>query len=146
MTTWSEDDVTPWFDGSVKPARPGVYEREMRIVRDDGTVSTWAAAPPAAWDGSKWVRGDGSVSAYQPWEDDGADFRWRGLARDPSATAKPAKPAREPIAVDAWAVWSDDATLCHPLRDVVRTREHARAIAANGVGLRVIRVRVTEVI
>lgn len=67
--------VTPWFPGSVKPARPGVYERE------------WPhKALYAEWTGYQWLRStltakaavrQREISAHQ----DG--IRWRGLANDP---------------------------------------------------------------
>lgn len=67
--------VTEWFPGDVKPARKGVYERELN-----------AANRFSYWNGEKWMssgftpaeamRHYGLVSDWQ--------FKgWRGLASDP---------------------------------------------------------------
>lgn len=72
-------ELTPWFDGSVKPARPGVYERRL-----DGVCGH------SYWDGKTWwcntlygVRRAFSlrnvvVSAHR-------SLPWRGLAKKPEA-------------------------------------------------------------
>lgn len=65
--------VTPWFDGSVKPARPGVYQRK------------YPTGPAyCQWNGSSWCTG----SARVEWAMSGTisplqGLRWRGLAEQP---------------------------------------------------------------
>ena len=67
--------LTPWFDRYTKPARPGVYEREMRI--DNFSY----------WDGARW-----SMSAQHPitafmnrrMKSQLQAVRWRGLAAEPT--------------------------------------------------------------
>lgn len=68
-------EKTPWFDGSVKPCRVGVYERYH---------PTWGTSF-SAWRGAHWsypdyteisAENDHRVSEVQ-------DCPWRGLAQDP---------------------------------------------------------------
>jgi hypothetical protein len=64
-------NVTPWFPASVKPARPGVYER----------LTSWRDNVFALWNGEHWLMytptpetasRQTSKSAHQ-------DFAWRGI-------------------------------------------------------------------
>ena len=71
--------LTEWFDGSVKPARPGVYQKDI------------AGVAYAYWNGNFWGMFTGSSSFYTPRDAlKGANSRsidqtarWRGLAEDP---------------------------------------------------------------
>jgi len=71
--------LTPWFPGTVKPARPGVYQREF---------PTFVLF--AEWTGRRWLAGRFTarcarvmcvVSNQQPSDPDCT--RWRGLAEEP---------------------------------------------------------------
>lgn len=82
--------TTPWFPGTVRPVRPGVYERRGVWVSQFGGENT-AANGYAMWDGLRWCRsqpsalaaavGDGCPSDYQPpaFHRGRALFEWRGL-------------------------------------------------------------------
>ncbi len=69
--------VTHWFEGTVKPARRGVYQREV-----------WGEVRYARWDGQKWhlswatlrqaANYDRGVTGLQ------VMARWRGLAENPA--------------------------------------------------------------
>jgi hypothetical protein len=66
--------VTPWLEPTAKPARPGVYERQVRL------------APFSYWNGSRW--GMSSQTPANAWRNRAAeslrqDARWRGLAEEP---------------------------------------------------------------
>ncbi len=66
--------VTPWFEPTAQPARPGVYERQVHL------------APFSHWDGSSW--GLSGVNPLDAWRNRfyGSlcqDARWRGLAEEP---------------------------------------------------------------
>lgn len=72
----SHNLVTTWIPGTVRPARPGVYQREFP-----------SCALFAEWTGHQWLVAAGTakaavrkreVSAQQP--DDPDCVRWRGLA------------------------------------------------------------------
>lgn len=73
------EKLTPWFSGDVKPARSGVY------VRDLGFAVLYAMWNDAAWlDGRRSAedtRYVTTVSAYQ-------NAPWRGLAHDPNGEPK----------------------------------------------------------
>lgn len=63
--------VTPWFEPGTRPARPGVYERQVRL------------APYSYWNGRWWSLS--SQTAETAWLNRGLeslrqDARWRGLA------------------------------------------------------------------
>lgn len=75
-------DVTDWFDGSIKPARAGVYER------DTGNRISFSE-----WDGKKWLLSSGTASGAADWRlFDGYSYdylwsanqsaRWRGLTKE----------------------------------------------------------------
>jgi hypothetical protein len=78
----TEQQLTPWFDGSVKPVRKGVYER---------FGEGWGLSDFALWDGRRWMCGhetpegaDSLVmweSMFQPHHGD-TDFQWRGLTKE----------------------------------------------------------------
>ena len=78
----SEKQLTPWFPGTTKPSRVGVYERDFF----DGCAFAYSL-----WDGHRWLTGMTSLSAasrakeesaYQP-HNGYPDFLWRGLANKP---------------------------------------------------------------
>jgi hypothetical protein len=84
MSVYTEEDMTPWFPGSVAPEREGVYER--RYYGDDEDVNN------ARFDVGFWYCGRVSIegalterdrSLYQTNLDDGY-FEWRGLAQNPN--------------------------------------------------------------
>lgn len=74
---------TPWFSGTVKPVRPGVYER--RYVKDwrGGMSSLYAF-----WTGRIWRPGQSDLNAAPTARGESIFFagecKWRGLAEDPS--------------------------------------------------------------
>lgn len=73
--------VTPWFPGSVNPARPGVYQVVIGL-----TIMRFAF-----WDGSNW-RGFASPTPAQANQPTGPVWRlqptcWRGLSADPALSA-----------------------------------------------------------
>lgn len=63
--------LTPWFDGSVKPVRVGVYELDYRD--EDHASRTFYTA----WDGLVWRYLESGDVAYAQ------DRNWRGLAQQP---------------------------------------------------------------
>ena len=70
--------VTPWFNGSVKPVRAGVYERKLSCIP---TTCYWY------FNGRHWCFG-GDPDPSHAWSNSGAaynqDLPWRGLAADPA--------------------------------------------------------------
>lgn len=77
------NQLTPWFDGSEKPKRKGVYERvffdRLRFSR---------------WDGKQWYVGrasaeEASQEEYPAILQDGC--KWRGLAQKPPHPLKGCK-------------------------------------------------------
>ena len=78
---------TPWYPGSVKPVRVGLYEREVwGAYRNDFFVnlSYWNGEFWGGWSNSKRyaIRNKSLPSIVQ-------DAKWRGLARSPSTQSKP---------------------------------------------------------
>lgn len=69
-------ELTPWFDGYVKPVRPGVYERKYPGFRGRSFNR---------WCGRMWFFVGESIEeasdevAYSP----ARHLPWRGLAQDP---------------------------------------------------------------
>ena len=67
--------LTPWFEGSVRPVRAGLYERKL----------LWKQSIEL-WDGNCWHMKDWDghwlESNFQPNIDGGSDFCWRGLAKE----------------------------------------------------------------
>lgn len=68
--------LTPWYDGSQKPVRKGVYKVDHSFL------------PYSYWDGKEWRLG--GISPEEAMEDAGCaaslqDMRWRGLAQKPRA-------------------------------------------------------------
>jgi hypothetical protein len=73
--------VTPWFPGTVKPARRGVYERDWL----DGGPNWFSY-----WNGKKWGSGDNDAEGAAQHENtdvisDHQKLPWRGLAQPPKA-------------------------------------------------------------
>ena len=66
--------LTPWFAGTVKPARPGVYQR-----RGGNNAHTYSL-----WDGARWCfsaeRAD-EAALNIGWPSLAQHKPWRGLAR-----------------------------------------------------------------
>lgn len=70
----SEQELTPWFPGDVKPVRVGLYQREWDLAAN--------LNDPDYWDGKQWrYNGPGG------WRAGRQDRRWRGLASDPAKRA-----------------------------------------------------------
>lgn len=68
-------EVTPWFNGAIKPARPGVYEREFP-----------SRALYAEWTGLQWLLAATSVKKAAREREASRQqntIRWRGLAQEP---------------------------------------------------------------
>lgn len=84
----STEELTPWFDGDTKPARPGVYATAVPGQKFEKY---------AYWDGRLWYYQGPTVQIAQhlgtyhdasmgqhPWTSWFQDMRWRGLASDPN--------------------------------------------------------------
>ena len=88
----SEQKLTPWFAGCVKPARPGVYLATvlMNSKLDD------SRGLYRYWNGKHWCKpADTPTAAVHPSMLSRAYFRimyWRGLAKPPKS-AKATRPA-----------------------------------------------------
>ena len=72
--------LTPWFEGSVKPVRKGVYERRG--------CNCPLPYPFYFFDGKKWKGGNGkSPCGVSHWPSvnaiDQKTWQWRGLANKP---------------------------------------------------------------
>ncbi len=70
--------LTPWYDPSIKPVRPGVYEVRAR------ERARWFRR----WTGQFWLCGDSTIegAASTPGKDRALFLQaWRGLAQDPNA-------------------------------------------------------------
>ena len=83
---------TPWFPGSERPVRVGIYERRGIWLHQFGSENKEANGF-AYWDGVHWgisrpsgrlaVTTQGSMSGYQPRPFNIAEcFEWRGLLKD----------------------------------------------------------------
>lgn len=68
----SKKKLTPWFDGDVKPVRPGIYERNYHSAFIE---------PKDYWDGQKWMLSFNGTTASDIIS--GIRLPWRGLARRP---------------------------------------------------------------
>lgn len=72
--------LTPWFDASTRPRRPGVYQRDEPAGRY------------GCWDGARWRAGAASpAAAAAAVEVSATSARWRGLteaADAPCATCR----------------------------------------------------------
>ena len=67
--------LTPWFDGSIKPVRAGVYE------------TSYGRSGYAYFDGKRWGWVNATVEQASKDQDTNGAFqrkRWRGLAEDPN--------------------------------------------------------------
>lgn len=69
--------LTPWFDGSVKPVRPGVYERDG--LRQLGSIVY------SRWTGDRWLLSANSLDGAYLFicTSDYQTLKWRGLAEEP---------------------------------------------------------------
>jgi hypothetical protein len=67
--------VTPWFPGSVRPVRDGMYQRELLQSGDAIRRDT------VFWRNGKWhyFEKGPATSVYQPHIAQGRGFRWRGI-------------------------------------------------------------------
>lgn len=68
-------ELTPWFNGQIKPVRPGVYEREFpnRALYAEWTGVQWLCARLSV----KGAIKERDVSLQQD------TIHWRGLAQEP---------------------------------------------------------------
>lgn len=76
----NKQKLTPWFDGSVKPSRIGVYMQKDAFGARDGFQH---------WDGKLWRGWGHTISEARRLKDLEIDFKhqndpWRGLAEDPN--------------------------------------------------------------
>lgn len=134
----SDQQLTDWFPGYMKPARVGEYEHQSRGRNSNREWMPWGrhVARRLWWNGERWLfRKGGDESLYQPFADGGEDFRWRGLASDP------AKPERKPREWLRWATVmkeTGEATwFCESRREARNLRDPDESV---------IRVRITEVL
>lgn len=65
---WTEEDLTPWYNGLIHPPRPGLYL--VRLKRH--TDIAWGEYHDQRW---RLGRGEYSVSYRLPLE----NLEWRGL-------------------------------------------------------------------
>lgn len=82
----SNEKLTPWFKGDVKPARKGVYQREYGAgCRTDIRFSYWDGA---RW---RWPSKESAETASDHWRcrppSAIVNLRWRGLASEPKGVA-----------------------------------------------------------
>lgn len=75
----SEEKLTPWFPGNVKPVRKGVYQRRAGFL---GSYSYW--------NGRFWCLGDNTPLAAKDsvaisYASEAQSALWRGLAQDTKA-------------------------------------------------------------
>lgn len=66
---------TPWFDGGIRPARMGVYERK----HGDGVMYSY-------WDGGRWCYSMYTAAGtlqYRHLMSKQQELPWRGLAKEP---------------------------------------------------------------
>ena len=87
---YTEDQLTPWFAGSVKPVRVGVYQRQS-TERTGFDYGEWLHY--SYWDGSQFCMSESTMDYAEMWgrRPNKVDSRssdqntpWRGLAQDPS--------------------------------------------------------------
>ena len=83
-------NLTPWFPGTVAPARPGVYER--RVSGHGEPLGPLAHMGFAYWDGNSWypVRPSARQALLRADPDEtvsgfglSSESVWRGLAEEP---------------------------------------------------------------
>jgi hypothetical protein len=72
----SKPKLTPWFRGSVKPVRVGIYQRRI-----------YCELKFSRWDGRCWMMGSPTFFYAEVRNDPSPmqDESWRGLASDPKA-------------------------------------------------------------
>ena len=83
----SKPKLTPWIDGSVKPTRVGVYERDYAYPRP---IKRKSVVVFCRWDGADWYCCSSTIlgAAAEGLASDIDGAPWRGLASDPSKGAK----------------------------------------------------------
>lgn len=80
--------LTPWFDGSVKPAREGVYMRRIVHRLSDGRVMRSKRVERVFWDlrHKLWFgylnNGRLFRSLFQSHNGNANKFEWRGLTKE----------------------------------------------------------------
>ena len=77
--------LTEWFPGEVKPALPGVYQRDYRQAKNEDRIIGVAYSH---WDGKQWSLFDATVigaALSRGLSSCHLRLPWRGLAEDPSA-------------------------------------------------------------
>lgn len=74
---WTDEDMTPWFDPHIKPAKRGVYEVES--VAQIGQTF-WAK-----WDGEYWsaVKTHHAAARVERIKSHEQNRKWRGLCKKP---------------------------------------------------------------
>jgi len=83
--------LTPWFNGSIAPARPGVYERRMPHGESPDDPSCYGGF--AYWNGSAWAGSWDELQMAVDHSHELSGFRltnesvWRGLAENPAPGA-----------------------------------------------------------
>lgn len=66
---FQEHMLTEWFDSNTKPARPGEYECEFKVV-----TWPWPAVRRCTWTGRTWKDANGEKAK--------GEFRWRGVREE----------------------------------------------------------------
>lgn len=92
--TYTEDQLTGWFDKDTKPTRIGVYEVSVYPPGHEDFDPAYSK-----WDGEKWNKYlsykdcnqkpiDAHKERFRPWGGGARDMYWRGLSQDPNAKPK----------------------------------------------------------
>lgn len=83
---FTEDQMTPWFDGTVKPKRRGVYEVVVFADQDAGWKFSYFNGK--RWGGVEYTPGfaaEKHIREYEWLNVPGELKRWRGLNFNPEA-------------------------------------------------------------
>lgn len=92
--TYTEDQLTGWFDKDTKPTRIGVYEVSVYPPGHEDFDPAYSK-----WDGEKWNKYlsykdcnqkpiDAHKERFRPWGGGARDMYWRGLSQNPNAKPK----------------------------------------------------------
>lgn len=92
--TYTEDQLTGWFDKDTKPTRIGVYEVSVYPPGHEDFDPAYSK-----WDGEKWNKylsykdcGQKPIHAakeqFRTWGGGSDDMYWRGLSQNPNAKPK----------------------------------------------------------
>lgn len=75
-------ELTPWFDGKTKPARPGVYQTALFPEEKESPEPRYSR-----WTGREWMDSMSSPQGAMRTNLRGCQRKeWRGLAKKPEAT------------------------------------------------------------